>query len=195
MRGSSPSSQSSHSSVSFYPMNFVVLSSSRGTTFQAVIDALQNGSLTATCLGLVTDEEERGCIERARAANLPITIVERKKGEKREDYDHRLDEAIRSLGEADAIAAMGWMWILSPWFVSQWSKRILNVHPALLPKHPGAHGVEDAMAAGDTETGMTIHIIDKGVDTGPTLVQKKCSIEPGDSVDMLKSRVQALEKE
>ena len=176
-------------------MNFVVLSSSRGTTFQAVIDALKNGSLTATCLGLVADEEDRECIEKARAANLPVTIVERRKEEDREAYDRRLDEAIHSLGEIDAIAAMGWMWILTPWFVSQWSGRILNVHPALLPKHPGAHGVEDAMSAGDTETGMTIHIIDEGVDTGPILVQKKCSINPDDTVDMLKCRVQTLEKE
>ncbi|MBU1911757.1 phosphoribosylglycinamide formyltransferase, partial [Patescibacteria group bacterium] len=66
---------------------------------------------------------------------------------------------------------------------------------ALLPKYPGAHGIEEAMEAGEKETGMTIHIIDEGVDTGPILVQKSCSILPDDTVDTLKERVQALEKE
>jgi len=176
-------------------VNFVVLSSSRGTTFQAVIDALQHGSLTAACLGLVADQEDRGCVEKARAAAIPVAIVERRRGEKREAYDHRLDAMIRSFGTVDVIAAIGWMWILTPWFVSQWHGRILNVHPALLPKHAGAHGIEEALAAGDTETGMTIHVIDEGVDTGPILVQKKCSTQRGDTVETLKSRVQALEKE
>jgi len=87
------------------------------------------------------------------------------------------------------------MWILTPWFVHVWKGRIINVHPALLPKFPGAHGIEDAMAAGETETGMTIHIIDEGVDTGPILVQKSCSISRDDTIDSLKERIQELEKE
>jgi phosphoribosylglycinamide formyltransferase-1 len=175
-------------------VRFVVLSTSRGTTFQAVIDAMQAGALTATCLALVTDKRERGCTAKAEAAGIPVVTVARIQGEEREAYDRRLDAAIRALGQVDVIAALGWMWILTPWFVSQWHGRILNVHPALLPKFPGAHGIEDALAAGATETGMTIHIIDEGVDTGPILVQKKCSIEPGETVDSLKAKVQELEK-
>ncbi|MBU0458954.1 phosphoribosylglycinamide formyltransferase, partial [Patescibacteria group bacterium] len=81
------------------------------------------------------------------------------------------------------------------WFVQKWEGKIINVHPALLPKYPGAHGIEEAMEAGEKETGMTIHIIYEGVDTGPILVQKSCSILPDDTVDTLKERVQALEKE
>ncbi|NLG07002.1 phosphoribosylglycinamide formyltransferase [Candidatus Peribacteria bacterium] len=176
-------------------MNFIVLSSSRGTTFQAVIDALRSGALTATCLGLVADREDRECVARAREADLPVAIVTRRASEDREAYDRRLDKAIRSLGKADILAAMGWMWILSAEFVSEWEGRIVNVHPALLPKYPGAHGIADALAAGDTETGMTIHLVDDGVDTGPILLQKTCPIQPSDTVDTLKERVQALEKQ
>ncbi|MDD5469590.1 MAG: phosphoribosylglycinamide formyltransferase [Candidatus Peribacteraceae bacterium] len=176
-------------------MNFIVLSSSRGTTFQAVLDRIADGTLTAKCIGLVTDRADRGCAQKARAAGIPVIVVEREKGEDREAYNQRLDAVIRTLGSVDAIAALGWMWILTPWFVHQWKGRIINVHPALLPKYPGAHGIEDAMAAGETETGMTIHIIDEGVDTGPILVQKSCSIRPDDTVDSLKERIQALEKE
>lgn len=176
-------------------MNFIVLSSSRGTTFQAILDRLADGSLTARCLGLVADREDRGCIEKARSAGLPFVIVQHGKGEAREDYDRKVDAAIRSLGNVDLIAAIGWMFVLSPWFVGKWQGRILNVHPALLPKFPGAHAHEDVLAAGEKESGMTIHLIDEGVDTGPVLIQKRCPVPPSDTPDTLKTRVQALEKE
>src|SRR3989338_11608912 len=83
-------------------MDFVVLSSSRGTTFQAVIDAMKNGSLEARCLGLIADREERGCVAKARSAGVPVKIVDRVKGEEREAYDRRLNEAIGVLGLATA---------------------------------------------------------------------------------------------
>jgi phosphoribosylglycinamide formyltransferase-1 len=178
-------------------MNFVVLSSSRGTTFQAVIEAMQRGALTAKCLGLVADSPSRGCIEKAKAANLPFCIVERREGESREDFDRRLDRTLQEMGADNRtiIAAIGWMFILSPWFVCKWRNRILNVHPALLPKHPGAHAHEEVLAAKEKETGMTIHIIDEGVDTGPILIQKTCPVRPDDTPESLQKRVQELEKE
>lgn len=178
-------------------MNFIVLSSSRGTTFRAVIEAMQRGVLTAKCLGLVTDSRERGCIEKAEKAGVPVTVVEHRKGEPREDYDRRVDQALREMGADDRtlLAAIGWMFILSPWFVGTWRNRILNVHPALLPKHPGAHAHEDVLAAKEQESGMTIHIVDEGVDTGQILVQKKCSVLLGDTPETLQKRVQELEKE
>lgn len=191
-------------------MQFVVLSSSRGTTFQAVIDAIKRGTLTAHCAGLIADREARGCVEKAKEAGIPVAIVHREKGEEREDYDRKVDRAIHELLAHDGkpaaqsfsmkkpdtvIACMGWMFILSPWFVQTWHNRILNIHPALLPLFPGADAIRDALEAGATETGMTIHLIDEGVDTGTILVQKSCSILPDDTEEELKERVQALEKE
>lgn len=188
-------------------MNFVVLSSSRGTTFQAVIEAINRGTVTSQCLGLITDRVDRGCVEKARAANLPVIIVEKKKGEEREAYDDRLHEAIVELGgqapdpttspahELTIIACIGWMFLLSRPFVHAWHKRIVNVHPSLLPKYPGAHGISDALLARETTTGMTIHWIDEGLDTGKIIVQKSCSIEKEDTQETLKEKVQALEKE
>ncbi|MFH0770181.1 MAG: phosphoribosylglycinamide formyltransferase [Candidatus Peregrinibacteria bacterium] len=176
-------------------MNFIVLSSSRGTTFQAILDRMQDGSLTAKCLGLVSDRPDRGCVEKALKAGLPVSIVERRKEDTREAYDQRLSAAIDALGKADVIAAIGWMFILSEWFVARWHGRILNVHPALLPNHPGAHAHEEVIAAREKESGMTIHIIDEGVDTGPVLLQKTCPVLPGDTAETLQARVQELEKE
>ncbi len=188
-------------------MNFIVLSSSRGTVFQATLDRIRDGSLTASCLGLVCDREDRGCREKALTAGLPIKIVPMQKGESREDYDRRLHQAILDLINSNpayrspltahrfVIACMGWMWVFSPWFVQQWRNRIFNVHPALLPKHPGAHAHELVLAAKDKESGMTIHLIDEGVDTGKILIQKRCPVMPDDTVDTLKARVQKLEME
>ncbi len=164
------------------------------------MDAIQSGALEARCLGLIADREDRGCVVRAQAAGLPTVIVERLKGGEREEYDRRVDEAISGLAKHSKeqkliIACMGWMFIFSPWFVARWNNRILNVHPALLPRHPGGHAIEDALAAGETETGMTIHWIDEGVDTGKIIEQKKCSILSDDTLETLKERIQDLEKE
>ena len=201
-------------------MNFVVLSSSRGTVFQSTLDRIRDGSLTASCLGLVCDREDRGCRAKALAAGIPVKIVPMQKGESRENYDQRLHQAILELSPptptltptptptltltptptptptpAPLLACMGWMWVFSPWFVNQWRNRILNVHPALLPKHPGTHAHELVLAAKDRESGMTIHLIDEGVDTGKILIQKRCPVLPNDTVDTLKARVQKLETE
>ena len=164
---------------------------------QAVLDALTDGSLTMQCLGLVSDREDRGCVEKANAAGIPVRIVSKEDGESREEYDKRISAACTELGSDDEtlIAALGWMFILSPWFVEVWSNRIINVHPSLLPRHPGGHAIADTIKSGDVLGGMTIHIIDEGEDTGPILVQKKCSIEEGETEDSLRKKIQALEKQ
>jgi phosphoribosylglycinamide formyltransferase-1 len=158
-------------------MHFVVLSSSRGTTFEAVLAAIDDGALHARCIGLVTDQPDRGCIEKAKAHSVPHRVVERRNDEPREVYDKRLHAAIEELAKeagiatsAILIAALGWMWILSPWFTATWKNRIINVHPSLLPKYPGAHAHEEVLKNKEKESGMTIHLIDEGVDTGTILL-------------------------
>lgn len=189
-------------------MQFVILASSRGTVMEAVLKKIEEGELTAECIGLVTDKADRGCVERAKAFGVPVHIVPIPQSESREDYDKRLHTVISDLFSATKtskpahekpetlfIACMGWMWMLSPLFVKQWKNRIINVHPALLPKHPGAHAHELVLAAKDQESGMTIHLIDEGMDTGKILLQKSCPVLADDTIATLKSRVQALECE
>jgi formyltetrahydrofolate-dependent phosphoribosylglycinamide formyltransferase len=188
-------------------MQFIVLSSSRGTTFQSVIDALTTKQLTATCLGLITDRADRGCIEKAKLAGIPFLVVEKREDEDRTAYDKRLHEAILSLqnasprtNETTMIATLGWMFIVTPWFVSQWKNRIVNVHPALLPKHGGKgmygiHVHQAVLEAQEQESGISIHLVDDGVDTGKILLQKHCPVLPEDTPEALQKRVQELEKE
>ena len=191
-------------------MSFIVLSSSRGTTFQATLDRIADGSLTSKCLGLITDAPDRGCIEKAKIAGIPVSIVEKRPNESREQYDRRVDAAIHDLVKQSPdprspipdplVACMGWMWILTPWFIKQWPNRILNVHPALLPKFGGkgmyGHHVHDAvLKAKESESGITIHLMDEGVDTGKILLQKSCPVLPDDTAASLQARVQELEKQ
>ena len=192
--------------------------------FQAVLDRMADGSLTAKCLGLIADSEKRGCVEKAKREGVPVRVVEKKKGESREEYDKRLHKEIIFLqhqpfdgsrrpachgaphhdtkGWQDdvCIACMGWMHIFSPWFVKQFPNRILNVHPALLPKYggKGMYGIkvhQEVIKNHEQESGMTIHIVTKEVDQGPILFQKKCPVLPDDTPDILQKRVQELEKE
>ena len=188
-------------------VDFVVLSSSRGTTFQAVIEALQSGVLTARCLGLLTDSPDRLCLQKATAAKLPSAIVEKKPDEDRAAFDRRVDATLRTLIEQSGgdpgktiLAAMGWMWIMTPWLITRWQGRIINVHPALLPKYGGKgmygdHVHKAVLAAGDAVSGITLHLMNEGVDTGEILLQKTCPVLPGETVASLKQKVQALEKE
>lgn len=163
---------------------------------QTVLNRIADGSLTANCKGLVSDKEDRGCIQIAKDAGLPYIIVKKEKNENQEEYDIRLNDAIRSFSNDDNtyIACLGWMFLLSPWFIDKWRNKIVNVHPALLPKFPGAHAISDALNAGATKTGMTIHYIDEGVDTGPIIKQASCPILDDDTEESLKERIQELEK-
>ncbi len=192
-------------------VEFIVLCSSRGPTFPAALDAIAEGSLTAKCLGLVADQRDRGAAEKAERADIPVRIAEKAEGEDREAYDRRIDAAIRDLVVLQpntkkqstknvVIACMGWMHILSPWFIREWRNRIINVHPALLPQFGGkgmyGRHVHDAvLAAKAKESGMTIHLVDEGVDTGTILLQKTCPVLPHDTAETLQTKVQALERE
>lgn len=185
-------------------MRFVVLSSSRGSVFGAVLDAIQHGHLSAQCMGLVTDSDARGCIDKAKEARVPFVVVPKIPGEQREEYDQKIDTAILSLlkekRDTDIVACMGWMWVLSSEFIRQWNDRILNVHPSLLPDFGGkgmyGHHVHEAViASGKKESGMTIHLVNDGVDTGPVLIQESCVVQKEDTPETLALRVGALEKE
>lgn len=185
-------------------MQFIVLSSSNGTTFQAVIDALKNGSLTARCLGLLTDRGDRGCVDKANAAGIPVQVVERKAGETSDGYDQRLLAAARVLEErGDAaqtvIAAMGWMHLLTPTFLCAFPGRVLNVHPALLPRHGGKgmygmHVHRSVIADADADSGITIHVMNERYDEGKILLQKMFPVLPHDTPETLKTKAQELEK-
>ena len=95
----------------------------------------------------------------------------------------------------DIVALAGFMRLLTPWFLEAFKGPVINVHPSLLPKYPGIHGIQESYASGDNELGITIMRVDAGVDTGPTILQKSFQREPGETRDHVEARIHQLEHE
>lgn len=167
----------------------VVLASGTGSLFQALID--KSSELEIDIVGLVADGEVPAC-ERARLAGIPVMVLPMKSD--RELWNAELSQVIRTL-EPDLIISAGFMKVLGPDLVSEFEGRIINTHPALLPNFPGAHAVRDALLAGATETGSTIHFVDAGVDTGPIIAQRSVAIVEGDTESTLHERIKNVERE
>ncbi len=178
------------------PLRLIILGSTRGTDMQAIIDAIQTGILNARIEVVISNKADAHILERAKNHNIPALFLD-PKGMSREEYDVQLSTRLEQY-TPDLIILIGYMKILSPVFVRQWKGRIWNVHPSLLPKFAGGMDLNVHQAvidAGETETGCTIHEVDEGVDSGKIILQKSCPVEPTDTADTLKAKVQKLEGE
>jgi phosphoribosylglycinamide formyltransferase-1 len=173
-----------------------VLGSTRGTALQGVLDALAAGALPGVELALVvSDRATAPILERARGAAVRAEWID-PKGLTREAYDERVTAALVEAG-VELVLMIGYMRIVSPGFVEAWRGRMLNVHPSLLPAFGGLMNKsvhEAVLAAGVSETGCTIHQVTEEVDGGPIVLQQRCAVLPGDTVETLQARVQALEQ-
>ncbi len=167
----------------------VVLASGTGTLFTAL--AKQANQIGIQIVGLVTDAEVPAC-DRARELGIPVSIVPLL--EDRVKWDQNLATEISRL-KPSLIVSAGFMKILGPVVLRFYQGKIINTHPALLPNFPGAHAVRDALAAGVSETGSTIHFVDKGVDTGEVIAQARVKVEPSDTEESLHERIKEVERE
>ena len=172
-----------------------VLGSTRGTALHGVFDAIAAGTLDAEIAIVISDRATAPILERARLYEAPAIFLD-PSGLSREEYDERVTAALRE-ARVDVVLMIGYMRITSAPFVEAWEGRMLNVHPSLLPAFAGLMNRkvhEAVLASGVPETGCTIHIVTEKVDGGPIVLQKRCPVLPGDTVDVLKDRVQALEQ-
>ena len=112
---------------------------------------------------------------------------------KRRVAHERLVNAELEAADVELVVLSGYMRILTPWFVRRWKGRLVNIHPSLLPDFPGAHAHRDALAAGVSVTGCTVHLVDEGVDSGPILAQREIEVLPGDDEKALQERVKGVE--
>ena len=167
----------------------VVLASGTGTLFTAL--ANHADQIGIQIVGLITDSQVPAC-ERARELGIPVTVVPFL--EDRIKWDQNLATELSRLKPALIVSA-GFMKILGPVVLRFYQGKIINTHPALLPDFPGAHAVRDALAAGVSETGATIHFVDKGVDTGEVIAQARVKVEPSDTQDSLHERIKQAERE
>ena len=173
-----------------------VLGSTNGTDLQAILDAVSAGELDADVAVVISNRTDAYILERAEINNVSAFFISHK-GKKREEFDGKITAVLKE-HSVDLVLLIGFMRILSPEFCRVWQDRILNVHPSLLPKYAGGMDInvhEEVLKNKDTETGCTIHFVNEVVDAGPILIQKKCNVDPDDTVDSLKTKVQTLEGE
>jgi phosphoribosylglycinamide formyltransferase-1 len=173
------------------PARLVVLASGEGTVLQALLDAAADPSYGADVVAVGTDRTGIRALE--RAGGIPTFTLSVKDFPTRDDWDRAFaDELDR--WEPDLVVCAGFMKVLGKPVIDRFGGRIVNTHPALLPAFPGAHAVRDALAAGVRTTGVTVHWVDEGVDTGPVIAQAEVPVRPGDDEDALRERIQAVEK-
>lgn len=175
-----------------------VLASTKGTDLQAIIDEIKAGKMPGIELAaVISNKEHCYALERAKEQGFKTVFVD-PKGKTREEFDNKIAEILER-ENIDLVVLVGYMRILTPEFVRKFPKKIINIHPALIPKFCGKDffgtSVHEAViAAGEKETGMTIHYVDEGVDSGEIILQKTCAVSPDDTPETLKTKVQELEK-
>ena len=175
-------------------MKLAVLGSTNGTDLVPIVTAINSGELLASVEVIISNSESSGILRKARGYGIENYFICHK-NKKRGVFDFEMSQILENK-KIDLVLLIGFMRILSPGFVDRWGGKIINVHPSLLPKYAGGMNNdvhESVLAAGDKETGCTIHLVTKEVDGGPILLQKSCPVFENDSVESLKERVQELE--
>ena len=163
-----------------------VLVSGEGTNLQALIDA------GLPIVAVASNKPGAQALRRAQAAGIETEIFDAAEYESREDRDVALAEWLRSNG-VELVVCAGYMHLFRKPFFDYYGGRIVNTHSAPLPEFPGAHPIEDVLAAGVPETAATVHYVDEGVDTGPVIAAERIPVEPDDTPETLRARVQAVE--
>ncbi len=170
-----------------------VLASGRGTDFQSLVDARDRGELDVELAVLVCNVPGAAVLERARNARVPAVVVDHRPfGKDREGFERAVVQVLRE-HRTDLVVFAGFMRIVSPYLVSEFPDRIMNIHPSLLPAFPGAHAHRDVLAAGAKVSGCTIHFVDASVDGGPFILQKAVPVLEGDTEETLEARILAWE--
>lgn len=177
------------------PIRIALIGSTRGSSSQAFIDAIKAGELNATVSIVISNKKDAGILERGKREGFRCLHIPCAKGTERAVYDAKLTAAMRDEG-IDLVMLVGFMRILSPEFCKDWDGVCINIHPSLLPKHAGGMDLEVHQAvleAKEDESGCSVHIVTADVDGGPVVVQRKVKVDPSDTAESLKAKVQAEE--
>ena len=171
--------------------NVAILLSGRGSNFLAISDAITAGKIPARLVLVVSNKPDAPGLAHARERNYEALCVP-SKGIKREAYDRQVVEELKAR-QVDVICLAGFMRLLSSWFVQQYPRQILNIHPSLLPAFPGLHSQKQALEWGAKLSGCTVHFVDEKLDHGPIIVQRSVPVLDEDTEETLSARI--LEQE
>jgi len=175
------------------PFRVTVLASGNGTNLQAILDRV-HGANGIDVVGVASDKAGAVALERAAAAGVPTAVFPRDEHAGREARDLAMADWLDDLG-VDLIVLAGYMQLLSGAFISRFARRIINVHPALLPSFPGLDAIGQAVAHGVRLTGVTVHFVDEGVDTGAILLQQPVELKYTRPVQELEAEIHRVEHE
>jgi phosphoribosylglycinamide formyltransferase 1 len=175
------------------PARLVVLVSGSGSNLQALIDAATDQTWGATVVAVGADRDDIEGLRRATRAGLPTFVVRPSDHPDRAQWDKALAAEVAA-HDPDLVVSAGFMRILGPAFLAQWAGRCVNTHPALLPAFPGAHAVRDALVHGVRISGVTIHFVDAGIDTGPIIAQSAVPVLESDDESSLHERIKVVER-
>ena len=173
-------------------MKAAILVSGSGTNLQSFIDQVADKSLDLDIAVVFSNRSDAYGLTRAKNAGLRTVCIEHGDFEDRETFDRAVAAALDTF-ETELIILAGFMRILSPWFVKHFEGKILNIHPALLPRYPGLHTHARVLEAGDTHHGSTIHFVTEELDGGPGILAGRIAVTPGETASELQARVQAVE--
>jgi phosphoribosylglycinamide formyltransferase 1 len=171
-----------------------VLISGGGTNLQAIIDACESGTIGAEVCVVISNREDAYGLERARDAGITDVFIDPKAYESADAYNHAIREVLDG-EEADFVVMAGYMKLLGREILEAFPMRVLNIHPALLPSFPGAHGVAEALAWGVKVTGVTVHFASEVFDDGPIIAQDAVVVAENDSIETLEDKIHAVEHE
>lgn len=174
-------------------LSLVVLISGGGSNLRALLEASEDAEFPARVIAVGADRDADG-FEHAEAFGIPTFAAALSNFADRDAWGDALLEQIQ-VWHPDLVILSGFMKLLPPRVIEALGPNLINTHPAYLPEFPGAHGVRDALAAGVTETGASVILVDNGVDSGPIIAQRRVPVEPGDTEHTLHERIKPVERE
>jgi phosphoribosylglycinamide formyltransferase-1 len=169
-----------------------VLISGRGSNLKAIIEAIEQGRLDASIAVVISNRAGAPGLEHASRAGIDTLVLNHTGYESREAYDRAVVAELQRRDVALVVLA-GFMRLLSPYFIDAYPGRILNIHPSLLPKYPGLNPQQQALDDRATESGATVHFVNRDLDAGPVVLQRAVPVLPGDTAEALAARILAVE--
>lgn len=173
-------------------MKIAVLASGNGSNFEVIAQAIKDKKIAAELVLLFSDHHDAYVLERGKKFDIPCESFELKEFSDKQSYEDALLDLLKEY-DVELVVLAGYMRIIGKNLLAAFPNRIVNIHPALLPNFPGLHGIKDAYEAGVKETGVTIHYVDSGVDTGPIIAQGRVEVSDEDSLSDLETKIHQIE--
>lgn len=173
-------------------MRFAIFASGNGSNFESIVEQVKDQVIPGELAYLFTDQESAYVIERAKNQHIPYYVFPKTKEMSKDKYEAHILNFLKE-EEIELIILAGYMRIIGSTLLKAYPNRMINLHPSLLPNFPGKHGIYDAFHSEVKETGITIHLVDDGIDTGPIIFQKSLERNEEETLEELENRIHSLE--